>query len=238
MSNPKTSRDTPKSTSLQGSGAGQKPSPSPAGQQTDLFGQPLAPALPSPSRVKDKSARSAKARSLCGALDELATQYARTAATHGLPMPATYGRKFGDSSRSVALDRYSESRLTEFLRSIGSPLYKHRLTCSVTLLERRVFRLRASALPISDRDSSGWHTPTRGTRLGGSTSTTVTITASLGFRTREWSRDGPPRWPRTGEQCGRTGGGGSTSTPRRDGQPRRRGITRARKQRTHCRRSV
>ena len=159
MFNPKTLKATPKSTSSPGSGDGPKPYTSPAGQPTDLFGQPLAPALPSRSRGKDSSARAARARTLCGALDELATQYAQTAEKHGLPMTATFGRKFGDLSRNVALDEFSESRLAQLLRSTGSPLYRHRLKYSGTLLGRRVFLLRASARPISDRDCGGWRTP-------------------------------------------------------------------------------
>ena len=159
MSNPKTSKDTFNATSSLASQAGPTPSNSPDGPQIGLFGQPVAPARPSQSPESKSSVRSAKAKILCGALDELATQYARDAKTRGLPMPATYGQKFGDSSRNADLDRSSESRLTAFLRSIGWPLYKHRLKYSATVLGRRVFRLRASARSTSEGGFSGWPTP-------------------------------------------------------------------------------
>ena len=163
MSNPKTSENSSSVISSQGSQAGPTPSNSPDGPQIGLFGQPVAPAPRSQSPESKSYVRNAKARILCGALDELATQYARDANMRGLPMPATYGRKFGDSSRNVALDRFSESRLTAFLRSIGWPLYKHRLKYSATVLGRRVFRLRASARSTSARAFSGWPSPMAGT---------------------------------------------------------------------------
>ena len=158
-SNHKTSPDSSESTCSVESQDGTSPSNSPDGQLTGLFGQPLAPAPPSQSPESKSSVRSAKARILCGALDELATQYARDANMRGLPMPVTYGRKFGDSSRNVDLDTSSENRLTVFLRSIGWPLYKHRLKYSATVLGRRVFRLRASARSTSGGVFSGWPTP-------------------------------------------------------------------------------
>ena len=158
-SNHKTSSDSSESTSSVESQDGTSPSNSPDGQLTGLFGQPLAPAPPSQSPESKSSVRSAKARILCGALDELATQYARDANMRGLPMPVTYGRKFGDSSRNVDLDTSSENRLTVFLRSIGWPLYKHRLKYSATVLGRRVFRLRASARSTSEPGFSGWPSP-------------------------------------------------------------------------------
>ena len=162
-SNHKTSSDSSESTSSVESQDGTSPSNSPDGQLTGLFGQPVAPARPSQSPESKSSVRSAKARILCGALDELATQYARDANMRGLPMPVTYGRKFGDSSRNVDLDTSSENRLTVFLRSIGWPLYKHRLKYSATVLGRRVFRLRASARSTSEPGFSGWPSPMAGT---------------------------------------------------------------------------
>ena len=130
------------------------------GQQLDLFGQPVVPVPRSPSRARTLSVQNAKAVILCGALDELATQYARTARTHGLPMPGTYGRKCGGSLRTVALDISMESRLIRLAAWTGPHLYAHRLKSSITILGRRVFRLRATAPRTSDKDCSGWPTLT------------------------------------------------------------------------------
>ena len=153
-----TSGDTTKSISSQESEAGPSPSSEPNGA-TDLFGQPLAPARPSRSQASVQAAQAAKARTLCGALDELAKRYARSAASRGLPTPATYGRRYGDSPRNADLDRSWVSRLREALRLPGSPLYRHRLKSSATPLGRVVYQLRSSALPTSDSGYGGWRTP-------------------------------------------------------------------------------
>ena len=162
MSDRKTSKDTSKPTCSPESAVGQKPSGLPDGQQVDLFGQPVAPAPRSPSQANKKSVQCAKARILCGALDELATQYARTAKTHGLPMPATFGRKPGDLSRTYDLARSLASKLQVLMGSGGSPLYRLRWKCSAMPLSGWIYRLRASALRISGKDFSGWPTPDAG----------------------------------------------------------------------------
>ena len=132
-------------------------------EQRDLFGRHLARVRLSALPGSHPSVRAAKAAILCGALDELATQYARLASTRGLPTPATYGRRYGDSRRNVDLDTCSENRLRARLPLIGSPLYKHRLSCSDTVLGRRVHRLRATARTTSANDFGGWPTPMAGT---------------------------------------------------------------------------
>ena len=157
-SNPRMSGDSNSATSSAGFSAGPSPSSSPAGLQADLFGPQAAPAPHSPLPASAVSVLNAKARTLCGALDELATQYAQLADTHGLPTPATYGQKFGDSQHDLDLDTSSESRLTRLLPSTGSLLYRHRSGFSATVLGRRVYRLRASARPTSDSDFGGWPT--------------------------------------------------------------------------------
>ena len=151
-------KDTNSAISSQASADGPMPSSSPDGQQIDLFGAPVVPVHRSPSPASKRIALSAKARVLCGALDELVTQYALTAKTLGLPTPATYGRTFGDLPLNVDLDTYSESRLTVWDHATGSPLYQHRLKYSVTPLGRRVFRLQASAHRTSGSGSTGWPT--------------------------------------------------------------------------------
>ena len=158
MSNQKTLKDSRSAISSQGSLAGQKRSGSQDGLQIGLFGQPVAPARRSRLQDNPQRAQAVKARVLCGALDELALQYAQTAKRIGLPTPATYGQRFGDSQRNVDLDTYSESRLTALLREIGWPLYKHRLKYSATILGRRVFQLRASGRSTSGNDFGGWPT--------------------------------------------------------------------------------
>ena len=161
-SSPKTSTDSSASISSAALAAGSTPSTSPDGE-TDLFGLPVAHARHFPSQENELSAQRAKARALCGALDELASQYAEIASTHGSPTSGTYGRKFGGLPRDLALDGFTESRLTRLMPSCGSTLYKHRLDFSATPLGRRVYRLRASALPTSDSGCGGWPTPMAGT---------------------------------------------------------------------------
>ena len=158
-----TSKDMTNAISSPESEDGATRSDSPDGPMTDLFGQPVVLAHRSPSPESKRSAQLAKARVLSGALEELASQYALTANTLGLPMPATYGRKFGDSQLNLDLDAYSENRLTVWEHSRGSPLYQHHLKFSATPLGRRVCRLQASARPIFDNDCgglAGWETPT------------------------------------------------------------------------------
>ena len=154
-----TSKDTTSAIFSQELVGGATRSDSPDGPMIDLFGAPVVPARRSPSPASKRSALNAKARVLSGALEELVTQYALTAKTLGLPTPATYGRKFGDSPRNLDLDAYSESRLTQWQHSTGSPLYRHRLKYSATPLGRKVFQLRASERPISGSDCGGWPTP-------------------------------------------------------------------------------
>ena len=158
-SNAKTSRGSSNIISSPASADGPSRSELQDGQTTDLFGAPVVHAPRSPSPASKRRALSAKAHVLCGALDELATQYAQTAKTLGLPMPATYGRKFGDSPLNTALDTSSESRLTALLPLIGSPLYQHRLKYSATPLGRRVYQLRASEHRTSGSGFGGWPTP-------------------------------------------------------------------------------
>ena len=129
-----TSRDMTNAISSPALEDGATRSDSPDGPMTDLFGQPVAPVHRSVSPESRRNALSAKARVLSGALEELASQYALTANTLGLPMPATYGRKFGDSQLNLDLDAYSESRLTQWEHSRGSPLYQHHLKYSATPL--------------------------------------------------------------------------------------------------------
>ena len=163
MSNRKISKDSSKSTCSPESVAGRKGSGLQAGQQTGLFGQSLAPAPRSPSRDTPQSAQAAKADVLCGALDELATQYARTAKKNGLPMPGTYGRKHGDLSRTYDLARSLASKLQVLMGSGGSPLYRLRWKFSAMPLSGWICRLRASGRRISGKDFSGWPTPVSGT---------------------------------------------------------------------------
>ena len=159
-SSPKTCEDSPACICSPASPAGTSPSTSRDGETAvDLFGQPHAPARPSASPASNASARSARERTLSGALDELVSRFAPTAGTPGMPTSGTYGRKYGDSPRSAALQESMESRLRASLVGSGSPLYRHRWKSAHTLLARPIFQLQASARRISGSEFSGWPSP-------------------------------------------------------------------------------
>ena len=154
-------KDSNKSTCSPASADGPARSGSRDGPTVDLFGRQAAPALLSASPANSKSARNAKASCLCGALDELARQYARLAVTHGLPTPATYGRKFGGYQPSDALNESLVSRLRASRDWSGLPGYGLRWKSSITLLGLPTYRLLAHRLPTFDNESGLWPTPTR-----------------------------------------------------------------------------
>lgn len=145
-------------TSSPASEAGRSPFNSPATQQTELFGRAHAPARRSRVPASALRVRHAMAETLCGALDELASQYAQTAATHGLPTAATFGRSFGGSSPSDDLAESLGSRLLASRALSGSPEYAVAWKSSAMLLGAPIFRLVASARPISGSGYSGWPT--------------------------------------------------------------------------------
>lgn len=162
--NRKKSETSDKSICSAGFSDGRSPSSGQAGAQADLFGAPVAPALPLARQVSPLIARRAMAETLCGMLDELATRYAHIADTNGLPMPATYGRKFGGLQPSASLNISLANRLTVLLDGIGSPVYEHHWKSSVTLLGLEDYQLRASERHTSDNDYGGeqldgWRTP-------------------------------------------------------------------------------
>lgn len=159
MSKPAISPDIDKFTCLPGLPDGRLLFNWQNGLRPDQSSLVLVPVLPSPSPAKKRNAHIARALALSGVLDELATQYARTAATLGLPMPAIYGRRLGDSSPSCVLQSALESRSRAKMASYGSPEYEVRWRYSDMLLGPRIGRLAASARRTSDRDCSGWPTP-------------------------------------------------------------------------------
>jgi len=152
-------KDTTKFTSSPASAAGPLPSNSPDGG-IDLFGQPVVHVRRSPSPGEKRRARLAQARCLCGALDELVSRYARTAATLGLPTPATYGRKYGGWQPSEDLNSSLANRLKASMPLTGSPEYALRWKSSVTLLGLTICRLRARERRKSDSAFGGWVSPT------------------------------------------------------------------------------
>jgi hypothetical protein len=101
---------------------------------------------------------------LSGALDELVLQYAQTASTLGLPMPATFGRRLGDSSPSCDLQSALASKSHRLTDLYGSPEFELHWKSSDTLLGPRIDRLQARARPISGNGFGGW--PTAQTRDG------------------------------------------------------------------------
>ncbi len=159
MCGPTTSGAMPNAISLPASAAGPSPCVSQDGQMKDLFGQDLVLAPPSASRASARSAHSARERCLSGALDELATAYASIAATHGLPMGGTYGRSYGDSSPSGALQSSLANRLQARMASYGSLEYAVRWKSSPTLLGPQICALRASERRTSAKGFGGWPTP-------------------------------------------------------------------------------
>lgn len=150
------------STSSPASADGTAPCSLPLGQSDAPSGPAAAPVRRSAKPANAKAASDARARTLCGALDELATAYAQTAATHGLPTAATYGRKPGASSHEVGRLSSLESRLQALTDLNGSPEYALRWKSSPMLLGAPIIRLRASARRISDSAFSGWPTPMAG----------------------------------------------------------------------------
>lgn len=166
MSERPISKASRNATSLQASGDGLSPSSLPGTAAPDLFGQAHAPARRSRQPASALRVRHAMAETLCGALDELASQYARTAATLGLPMPATFGRSFGGSSPSDGLAQSLASRLLASKVLSGSPEYEVAWKSSAMLLGAPIFRLVASGRPISGSGFSGWPTPDTNQRGG------------------------------------------------------------------------
>ena len=138
---------------------GVTPYASPDGPMTDLFGREVVLALRSASLERKRSARSAKAATLCRALDELATSYAADAATHGLPMPATYGRRCGDLSAVDAQYACLVSRLREATEKFGSRLFVLRWKSLDTVFGLRASMLRASGRRTSGSDCTSWPSP-------------------------------------------------------------------------------
>jgi len=158
-SKPMTSKDSRNATSSPASECGVTPCASPDGPMTDLFGREAVLALRSASLERKRTARSAKAATLCRALDELATSYAADAATHGLPMPATYGRRCGDLSAVDAQYACLVSRLREATEKFGSRLFVLRWKSLDTVFGLRASMLRALGRPTSGSDCISWQTP-------------------------------------------------------------------------------
>jgi|HubBroStandDraft_6_1064221.scaffolds.fasta_scaffold122884_2 hypothetical protein len=167
MLRPTTSGDTGNAISLRASAAGPAPCDSQDGPTTERSGPEVVHALRSQSQAEKRSARHAKARTLCRMLDEVATSYAVDASMNGLPTPGTYGRKCGDLSARDALDTFLENRLREATEKLGSPLFELRWKYLDMTLGPQVLTLRASARSISAKDYFGWHTPLASDRGSG-----------------------------------------------------------------------
>lgn len=161
------SEDTAECTYLPGSGSGTSRSSMLGGTQLSLFGRRAAPARRSAPRAARRAARAARGRTLSGALDALATRYARLAAIRGWRTSVTYGRKYSASSRAASLDASMVSRFRALLPWTGSPESGLVLRCSATLTQRQVYRLRPLGHRTSETDIGGWHTPTATDSGGG-----------------------------------------------------------------------
>lgn len=111
--------------------AGHAPCNSPAGQQLDLFGQPLSPASHSPRLGKGKAK----------------------------PTSGTSGQSSFVSSRSVVLSASLANRLLALVDTNGSMEYVMTWKRRVMHSGLRIFRLHARARRTSDKGFSGWPTP-------------------------------------------------------------------------------
>ena len=131
MSSLTTLKDLPSATSLQALVSGPSLFVEQGGQMTCLFGPAVAHASLS----------------------------ARQALELGLTTRATSGRLLPGSSKSSALQSLLESRLQAKLSILGSTLYKLTWKPWATPSGPSRFRLRASALRISETDFFGWPTP-------------------------------------------------------------------------------
>lgn len=132
MSQAQTSRDTPNVISSPESAVGPKLSALPGGQQIVLFGQDHAPVNHFPAQVNDKEKR-----------------------TNG-----TFGQSSTGSSPSAILQLSLENRLQARLDVNGSPEYALTWKRWDMPSGPPICALRASARRISDKDYTGWPTPT------------------------------------------------------------------------------
>lgn len=95
-----------------------------------------------------------------------ASRSARQAKEKGLLTSGTYGQLGTGSSRSAALQRSLESRLRAKTALLGGTLYLLTWKERATPAGQSIPALRASARHISDKDCTGWPTPTVGNSQG------------------------------------------------------------------------
>lgn len=140
------------------------PCGSQAGPTIDLFGREVVPAHPSRLQGR-KGVRSAKritARqhdyNFSGMVTSLGAQPALTGILD------IFGRKCGDSSRSVALQRSLVNRLRVRTDALGSTLFNLTWKLQTTPSHRSICALLASGRLISDSDFSSWPTPMAGSK--------------------------------------------------------------------------
>lgn len=160
----KTSKASPKSTSSPASEAGVTPSDPPAGQTMSLFGPDHVPAHHSRPQGK-KGVRSAKritARQHDYNFSGMVTSLGAQAALTGIL--DIFGRKCGDSSRSVDLQRSLVNRLRVRTDALGSTLFNLTWKLQTTPSHRSICALLASGRLTSDSDFSSWPTPMAGTK--------------------------------------------------------------------------
>lgn len=159
--------DTPSAISSPESPAGRSPSSSPAGQQTDLFGQDHAPASRSRPPAKAKAST----------------------------MNGTSGRSSTASSASADLSRSMASKLAVRLASTGSTMYRMTWNPTTTPSGRSHFRLAASVRRTSDSDYIGWPTPVVGNATGGQIAKDISSTGKTpGGGKRQVSLNQVAKW--------------------------------------------
>lgn len=97
----------------------------------------------------------------------LASLSARQVKELGLTISGISGLHSFTSSASAALASSLASRLQVRMGLHGSTLYKLTWKVRVTPMQRSIYALRGSALPISDNGCTGWPTPTSPTNTNG-----------------------------------------------------------------------
>ena len=160
--------------------SGPTPSDSPESLTITPAGPDRARARRSRKPDAKSTALSAKAETLSGALDELAQQYALTAATYGLPTSGTYTRSGGGSLFDAAPQSSGVSRLVRRTELLGCRLYEHHWKLQPMILGPAISRLQALAHRQKGKDYSSWAAPTKRDHKDGASKGTAPINALLG----------------------------------------------------------
>jgi hypothetical protein len=151
--------DTPNVTSLPESADGLLPFGSQDGQTTSRCGREVAHARPSRQPGRKNHVLTAAEKVIYATLANPDISSASIADVLATPTVDTCGLSFPGSSKSVALERFSGSRLREIMGGYGSPEYVLTWKAWDMAYGPATCALRASVRRISVSDCSGWATP-------------------------------------------------------------------------------